>query len=305
MRTLLERLQPFRNAEGGGNGGGDPAAAGAQGGAQNPAADGSGGGGGGQTGNDGGNPPAAGNPSGPYRPDGLPDTMFGKDDRETIDKLHQALKGYRERDSQRQVPESPDAYRQFKLDEVPEHVRQHLEALSQDPLFDAVTKIAHEEKVPTSTLQKLTAKLYEQAAEMGLLDHVVDVEKERAALLPDTARDLPKAQQDQAIEARLKANEDWIKLQIQHGLPKEVADHGLLMLMDTAAGNKLIEYFRHKMTGGDRDGVLPGESGGNGKSQREQLRQRLAAPEMQAGHPQFNQAAYDQLMADYQRLIGD
>lgn len=299
MQTLLDKLLPLRNADdGGGAGAGDGA------GDQSPA-DGSGAGDGGQAGQDGGNPPLAAGPSGPYRPDGLPDTMFGKDDRETIDKLHQAVKGYRDRDGQRQVPETAEAYRAFKLDDAPESVRPHLEALANDPLFDAVAQLAHEEKVPTATLQRLTTKLYEQAAEMGILDHVVDTTKERASLLPETARNLPKNEQDRQIDARLQANEDWVKLQIQHGLPEDVASHGLLMLMDTAAGNQLIEYFRSKI-GGDRDNPLPGDGGGAGagRSQRDQLRARLAAPEMQAGHPAFDRAAYDQLMADYQRIVG-
>ena len=297
MQTLLDKLLPLRNADGGGGaaaGAGDPP----------PADGGSAAGDGGQADPADGTPPPAADPSGPYRPDGLPDTMYGKDDRETIDKLHQVVKGYRDRDGQRQVPESAEAYRAFKLDDAPETVRPHLEALAKDPLFDAVAQIAHEEKVPTATLQRLTTKLYEQAAEMGILDHVVDVDKERTSLLSETARSLPKAEQDRQINARLQANEDWVKLQIQHGLPEDVANHGLLMLMDTAAGNQLIEYFRSRM-GGERDNPLPGDGSGDGKGQRVKLRERLAAPEMQAGHPKFDRAAYDQLMADYQKIIGD
>lgn len=300
MQTLLERYLPLRAPEdgsGAGDGGADPGAGG-----------GSSGDPGGQAAGDGGAapPPADAGAPGPYRPEGLPDTMFGENDQQTIDKLHQAVKGYRERDSQRQVPESTDAYREFKLDDLPEAVRPHLEALAKDPLFDAVSQVALDEKVPASTMQKITAKLYEQAAEMGILDHVVDPVKERQALLPETAANLPKAEQDKAIDARLQANEDWIKLQVQNGLPQDVADHGLLMLMDTAQGNQLIEFFMSKMTGGDRAQPLPGEGSGNSRTnQRDQLRARLAAPEMQAGHPRFNQQAYDTLMGDYRRIVGE
>lgn len=300
MQTLLERLLPLRSAD---DGGGAAAGAGAGDADQSPA-DGSGAGDGGQAGADDGNPPPVADPSGPYRPDGLPDTMYGKDDKETIDKLHQAFKGYRDRDGQRQVPENAEAYREFKLDDAPEAVRPHLEALAADPLFSAVAQIAHEEKVPTATLQRLTTKLYEQAAEMGILDDVVDTAAERASLVPEVAKSLPKAEQDRQIDARLQANEDWVNLQIQHGLPEGVAKHGLAMLMDTAAGNQLIEYFRSKM-GGTGDNPLPGDGGGAGRSQRDQLRTRLAAPEMQAGHPAFDSAAYDQLMADYRKIVGD
>lgn len=281
MRFFLENLKPVRNAEGGGSGGGEGEAPAIEQQQPNEAVSG-------------------------YRPEGLSDDLFGKDDKETIDKLHQSLKTHAERESQNAAPEHPDAYREFKLDEAPEALRPHLQALAKDPLFEAVAKVAHDEKLSTGTLQKLTTSLYTQASEMGLLDHVIDVEKERAALLPEAAKNQPKTEQDRQIEARLQANEDWVKLQIQHGLPEAVANHGLLMLMDTAAGNQLIEFFRSKMTGGDRDTPLAGDgSARNGQSQRDQLRERLAAPEMQAGHPKFDLSAYNNLMEDYRKVIGD
>ena len=46
-----------------------------------------------------------------------------------------------------------------------------------------------------------------------------------------------------------------------------------------------------------------GLGGGAGGNSREAMRARMAAPEMQNGNPKFNRAAYDQLMADYQKLI--
>lgn len=248
----------------------------------------------------------------PYRPDGLPDTMFGKDDRETMDKMHNALKGYRDRDAQRVVPDKPEAYTQFELDKVPEGAREHIAALSKDPLFAEVAKVAMEEKIPVAAMQRMTATLYAKAAEAGILEPMIDTAAERQALLPADAAYLSKADQDKAIDARLQANEDFVKHLSTPGadgkakMPAEVAEYGLLMLMDSAKGNQFIEAFKAMATGADRAQPLGnGSTSGSGASAREALRARMAAPEMQVGHPLFNKAAYDQLDADYKKLLGE
>lgn len=312
MKHLLERyLLPFCNADGGGGGAGGGAAAAAP-----AAADPAGGAGGAAAaaGQGGSNAAAAAaDPAaaaaaaaaaaGPYRPQGLPDTMFGKDDRETMDKMATALDGYRKRDSA--VPEKPEAYSAFEVDKAPEAIRGHLQELAKDPLFGAVAKVAHEEKVPVGVLHKLTTALYAQAAEAGILEAPLDVAKERASLLPDAAKSLPKAQQDAAIDARMKANEDFVTLMQQHGLPKEVGEHGLLMLMDTAKGNQLIEFFASKMTGADKAQPFGGAGVGAGATdQRAALRAEMAAPEMNPQHPKFNRAAYDALDQKYKAMFG-
>ncbi|RUW46090.1 hypothetical protein EOA36_26475 [Mesorhizobium sp. M8A.F.Ca.ET.021.01.1.1] len=233
----------------------------------------------------------------------MPDTMFGKDDRETIDKMHTALNGYRQRDSA--VPDKAEAYQAFEVDKAPEAIRPHLQQLAKDPLFAAVSKVAMEEKVPVATMHKLTTALYAQAAEAGILEAPVDIAAERSALLPDAAKNLPKADQDKAIDARMQANEDFVNLMVQQGLPKEVGEHGLLMLMDTAKGNQLIEFLANKITGGGKAAPFAGAGASGGdKSAREALRAELAAPEMNPQHPKFDRAKWDELNAKYQRVVG-
>ncbi|WP_032911590.1 hypothetical protein, partial [Mesorhizobium sp. L2C066B000] len=246
---------------------------------------------------------AAAGATGPYRPQGLPETMFGKDDRETIDKQHKALEGYRQRDSA--VPDKIEAYNAFEIDKAPEAIRPQLQALAADPLFGAVAKVAMEEKIPVASLHKLTTALYSQAQEAGMLEAAIDPVAERAALLPETAKSLPKAEQDKAIDARMQANEDFVNLMQQHGLPKEVGEHGLLMLMDTAKGNQLIEFFASKMTGGDKAQPFSGAGAAPaGSGARDALKAQLAAPEMNPQHPKFDRAKHDALDEQYKKLIG-
>lgn len=320
MRTVLDRYTRHFNAEGGsaaggGDGGGQPATPPA-GGAAPPAAPGGGGGAPGTA--PPGAPPAA--PAGTppadapkaYRPEGLADNLYGASDQETIDRMHKALNGYRERDSAKGVPDRPEAYRDFKIDEAPEALRPHLAELAKDPLFDAVAKVAHDEKIPVGTLQKLTTALYAQAAESGILEPPIDPVKERAALLPETAQGLSQAEQDRAIDARLQQNEDFIKLMTQPGadgkakLDAKVGEHALLMLMDTAAGNQFLEFVRGQMTGQDRAQPLPGNGSGKetAESQRDALRTRAALPENTFGNPKFDRASWDALQEDYRKLAG-
>jgi len=305
MKSLLQRYSPvFDTGDPSGGGApaagappaGDPPAAGSQ-----PAAGAPGDGNGAP--DPGGQPPA---PAGDnYRPDGLPDTMFGTNDRETMDKMAKALNGYRERDAGRQVPDKPDAYLAFDLEQMPESVRGQIGELSKDPLFGKVAETALAEGVPVATLHKLTASLYEAGAEAGMFEDYLDVDKERAALLPESAKALPKAQQDQAIDARMKENEDFVKLMVANGqMPAEAGEHALLMLMDTANGNQFIEWVKGRVDGGAAP-LLGGAPVSGGQDTRDTLKAELAKPEMQPGHHLYDQKAREDLQDRYRKMIGD
>ncbi|MER2633266.1 MAG: hypothetical protein ABTQ30_05305, partial [Rhizobiaceae bacterium] len=263
-------------------------------------------------------PPAAGDPpapaAGPYRPDGMPETMFGKDDRETIDKQHAALKGYRDRDASRDIPEAPEGYlsldgvKNFQLEDG---IKPYFDTLKTDPAALAMFAAAKEHGLGREAVLDVWQKGMKAMQEAGLLETPVDAAAERLKLLPDNAKDRPQAEQDAAIEARLTANETFVKNLMQAGpngeaprLDKAVGENALLMLMDTAEGNQFIEFLAAQMTGADRAQPNPGDgSGGNPNGRREQLKAQLAAPEMQPQHPKFNRAAHDALDAEYQKLF--
>ncbi|MDP2207053.1 MAG: hypothetical protein Q8K65_12195, partial [Alphaproteobacteria bacterium] len=69
-------------------------------------------------------PPAsdAGTAPQAYRPEGLPDHFAGKDDRETIDKLHKAVDGFRKEQGKKGVPETPDGYELALPDDIKQKV---------------------------------------------------------------------------------------------------------------------------------------------------------------------------------------
>lgn len=302
MKTLLERYAFVRDADGGSGGigaggdagAGDPGAGGASPGA-GAAADAGG----------------SGAAAAAYRPEGLADQLYGKSDKETIDNLNKAVNGYRQRDSERVVPENADAYAQFDTAKLPDFMKQHVEHFAKDPAFKAASEAFLQAGVPVNAMHAGMTAAYQALNDAGMLEAPVNVAAERAKLLPESHRNASKAEQDAAIDARMQANEDFINLLSKPGadgksrLSKEAGENALLMLMDTAAGNEFLELVRHSMTGGDRAQPLTGGSGSASQNAREALRARMAAPEMNPGHPKFNRAAYDELMADYAKHIGN
>lgn len=292
-----------------GEGGGGGSAAAAEGGAPGAAAAAATPAAGAETPPAGGgdNPPpgqqAAGS-EGPYKPDGIGDQFLGKDDRETIDKLLNANKGYRDRDAARQIPEAPDGYRDFAGTEIPDPLKPHIELLSKDPIFEAAAKVALDEGIGKASMQKMTLALYAAAQEQGILEPPVDTVAEKKALLPAGYENQPQAQQNAAIDARLKANEDFLNLQVTNKkIDRETADYVQGMLMDTAKGNIFLEFFRTVATGGDQ--AQPGFGAGNGGSeQRTALRSELAALETEKGKPGYKEK-HAALMKKYESLHGE
>lgn len=303
MKNLLDRI--LRSPDGGagaagggadpaeGAAAGDPAAAagGASAAAGDPAA---GGGDPAASAND----PAAGSP---YRPDGLAENFHGTTDQETIDKLAKAVNGYRQRDSDKGVPEDIAAYREFG--EVDEKLKPYFDTLEGDGLFDDIATTAKDLGISKAQLHGLLSTYMGGAAEMGLLEPALDVAAERQALLPDNAASMPQQAQDAAVERRINDAHGWVESMVSRGLDKESADHLTMMLGDTAKGIKAIEFFKGQIAG---SGANPtnGDGGGNGGGDaRSDLARRSALPENTPGDPKFSRKSYDQLNADYQKTL--
>jgi len=206
-------------------------------------------------------PPAADAPPAPqpYYPDNLAENLRGKDDKETIDRLAKAVAGYRNRDSKNNVPKNIEEYYDFADTDIPDDVQAYFKDLKDDPIYQSLAREALQNNVPKSVLQKITTAAFQAAYESGVLEPPLDVAKERAALIPPDYQNAGKAAQDKAIDARMQANEDFVKLLVKDGkLDKDVGEYSLLMLMDSAAGNKFLEAFRNFATRGDQAGPIAG-----------------------------------------------
>lgn len=242
----------------------------------------------------------------------VPEQFRGKDERETIEKQQTALEGYRTRDAERKVPEDAGDYAKFEFDKLPADIRPQLETLVSDPLFASVSAKAKELGVSVNVMQALTAELYGAGAKAGLFADTIDPAKERSELLPVGFEGKPQAEQEAAITARLKSNEDFVNLLVKNsmgedgkvkagGLSKTDADNMMFWLGSDASGNRALEFMRAQMSAGNSGPLLGGQ--GAGGDTRETLRAEIAKPEMQASHPQFSRAKHDALMARYQNLF--
>lgn len=258
-----------------------------------------------------GDPPAgdppAGDPPSAYRPDGLPDNLYGESNEETIDKMALALKGYRDKDNNRGVPENAEGYSDFG-DKVPDELKSHISGLAQDTVFQRLSAKALEKGMPVQDFQELTLDLYAAAQEMGALEPLIDVKAEQAALVPEAAKSLPEAEQKVAREKRMNDNFAFLDTLTakdgKDGMSADVADYAKSMLGDSAKGHQFIEHMRSRISGGSSP-IAGGDQGSGGSDPKEDLFRREKLPENTPGNPKYRQESYDKLQADYQKVYGD
>jgi hypothetical protein len=173
-------------------------------------------------------------------------------------------------------------------------------------LFSRVATAAHKLEISPAKFQQLMTETMTVAHEMGIMEPPIDVEAERAALVPDNARQLPPAEQARARNQRMNDNFAYLDQLAarganQGGLDKETVNFAKAMLGDSAKGHVFIEFLRGQMSPGKGAVVNPGATSGN--DPRAELARRAALPENIWGNPKFDKASYDQLKADYQKLI--
>lgn len=243
-----------------------------------------------------------------YWPEGLDPSFKGADSKATLDnmaKLAKDLKGYRDRDATRGVPEKPEDYTDFsKLGDkfkVDPKNAPYFEALKTDPVFSTIAQDAHKHGVGQLAVAEIYQSALNSMSEAGLLEPPVDLVAEKAALVPDTAKSLPPAEQEAAVQKRLNENYAFLDLLVANrGMPKEMASHLELSLGDSAKGHTALEWFRAQMQQGGAQAGAHGQ-GGAGSETRESLRAEMAA--LKPSDPQFAQksAAIDE---KYKRLIG-
>lgn len=270
MHSLLSRyfLAALRETPGDGGGGGAPAGAG----------DGA------------GSPPAE-----TYFPEGLPDHFKGANDRETIDKIAAGWKDYRTRDAAKDLPDTPEGYlsfegiddKAFKLDD---RFKAHFDSFGTDPGMKAAAAIAQKHGIPRPAFLEAVQGSLSALQEAGVLEPMMDAEAERAALLPEAAKNLSKDQQDAAIDRRMTDNLAFVDLMVQNrALPKEAGEYAQLMLADSAKGHMFLEWMRNAVQGGGNGPGAHGEGGG-GSISHAQLKERQADPRNNPNDMKFDQS---------------
>lgn len=101
-----------------------------------------------------------------YKPEGIPEHMLGKSDKETIDNLVKAVAGFRKDLSKKGVPDKADAY-ELKLDDELKGKILRPGADGKDPLLEKFKTICHKSDIPNAVFQDLVVEFSKAALENG------------------------------------------------------------------------------------------------------------------------------------------
>jgi hypothetical protein len=107
-----------------------------------------------------------------YFPKGLPDTLRGATERETLDKIAADFEG------RPKPPEKPDGY-ELKL---PDALKERFGDMKDDPVLPLWREVAHELGLDNTKFNGAFEKLYTKMAEKGLVDDPVNISKEMQSL---------------------------------------------------------------------------------------------------------------------------
>lgn len=228
-------------------------------------------------------------PSGPYRPEGLPDHLAGANDRETVDKLFKAFDGYRRGEAERgAVPKTAADY----AFEASDKLKPFVQNFDKDPVYAAARDIAHKAGMTDKVFKAFIPGLLEHLVEGGLVDQPVDAKAQLRTLAPSNV-----AGDDAAKEAagakRVRDNVAWVdgaKAQGAFGDPndpgaKEIADFFASTLASDPRAHRAIEWLRGKDA--EPRPALPASGSGAGTAD---LTARINDPRGNPNSPQFDRA---------------
>lgn len=270
MQDLIQRYGPPRAAEGAGGGdatGGDANAGAADKGAADKGAADRGAADNTLGGADAVKPPAAEL----YKPEGVPEHLFGATNNETIDKMFGAYKGARDELAKGKpaVPAAKDY--QWNWSEA---VKGQGGIASDDAAIGAFAEIAHEHGYTQQQIDAIP-KFFDKLIEKGVIEKPFDSAQLLTDLAPAGYRGTPEEVQARGSQ-RLAAAEAWIgQLPASAGFDDAMRQE-MRLLTTSAAGVKVIETFM-------KSGMNPSASaGGNGSQQgavtKGDLDRRVADP---------------------------
>lgn len=101
----------------------------------------------------------------PYKPEGLPDHLLGKNDKETIENINKAYKGAREELGKKgnKAPETAEAYTLTLPDDLKDKVIK-VDATGKDPIFESLKPALHKAGISNENASMLVTELYKSVA---------------------------------------------------------------------------------------------------------------------------------------------
>lgn len=199
----------------------------------------------------------------------VPEAFRGKDVGETLDRILDGQKGFRDHIAKHGLPPADAAEYGYKPTE--KLAADFFTGGEQDQkLVSAVLDVFKNEGVGKLQGARLLNGILENVVQVFDLQPAINTEAERVQLLPIDALGLGDADKKAAIEARINTAVEFTRTLERHGMPAKAVDQ-LASLTDTAGGIMAIEFIMNMVRG---DGLaLNGALGG----QAQQLAELEAA----------------------------
>lgn len=251
-----------------------------------------------------GGAPGGGQPGGgaaapsPYRPDGLPDHLFGGSERETIDKLFGAYKGARQSIGEAgAVPDNPDGY-SF---EASDKLKPYVGNFDKDPVYGAVRGIAHKIGMPDKIFKAFVPAFLEHCVDGELVAAPVDPKQMLRDMAPSNLANASDADKETAGARRVQDNVAWIDGAKTNGtMPEGVADFFAASAAGDPRAHAAIEWLR-----GSKSEPTPAMGGGVTSGVTEvQLQERIKDPRGTVGSPTFDPAFARETDDLYKKFYG-
>jgi hypothetical protein len=219
-----------------------------------------------------------------YRPEGLPDHLFGSNDRETLDKVFGAYKGARQSIGEAgSVPEKPEGYGFDASDKL----KPYVENFDKDPVYGAVRGIAHKVGMSDKMFRAFLPAVLEHFVDGELVAAPADPKAMLRDMAPATMTSGTDAEREAAGARRVQDNIAWVDgAKANKTMPEGVADFFAASAAGDPRAHAAIEWLRG--TGGEPMPAMGGAAGG-GTSEAD-LKARISDPRGKVGGPEYDAA---------------
>jgi hypothetical protein len=236
-------------------------------------------------------------PSGAYRPEGLPDHLYGANDKETLDKVWKMASGFRDRAAVLEAPPKDAAGYEPKWSEK---VAPYLGDLSDDKFVQGLRGEALKSGLNNAQFSGFLSGAMELMLDLDLVEKPVDPAVELAKMIPADALNLPKADQDAAVQRRISTNLLYIDGLVADGLDKNAAESLKAELAGYPELHQLVELMR----GGA--GAKPALGGSAPAAvTADTLNARTADPRNQWGNAKFDKSFAAETTRMFQMVHGE
>lgn len=239
-----------------------------------------------------------------YRPEGLPDHLFGANDKETIDKVFGAVRGFQAEASKRIVPADPNGYKLAPSESVKSFVSK-----ADDPVLKSFLGVAHKIGLTETQVNGFLNEFIGGGIESKLLsspEALADAEKAEIAGHVEAVRQALNIPQGKDGAAALSQHFDEMEgfaggLAKQWGLPEGQAVL-LASLNDTADGSLFLMKLRSEL--GERGLQIEGRPAGSGDMTKAEWEKLGGDPRIDPTSPKYDRDLQDRWDKASRKLFG-